>query len=375
MRKVVFAAVLVTATALVGCSSTAAGPTGPALSSADLASVNAVLQQYEAPPQYKASGSPIDASKLKGKRIDTIPVSSAIPFCNATDDELAKLTQAAGLQFSAYQNQGQLSQWVQGFNAAASDRADLINIFCGLDAEKVAPQVQQATDRGTPVVAAHTYAIGQPALPALKGVVYGAYVKAAQLMADGVIANTKGQANVLVLTSPSTSNSPFMEQAMKDEFAKRCPSCKVDYFGVNVPDWAKSIDPKVRAAISSNPNLNYVVPLYDGMVQFVNPAITATGAVGKVHVASFNATPGVLDQIREGDIVNFEVGEDPAWLAGAILDQDMRILLGQPLIENYEAGVRVFTKDNVKDAGVPAQLGQGYGTAAVPGYKKLWGVS
>lgn len=379
-RRAALLGVAATALLVAGCasgSSNADGGSGGSSStggSADLTYVKAQIDHALAKPQFTPPGDPIDASKVAGKKVFTIPVSSAIPFCQAVDDQMATLAKAAGLDFTVYKNQGQQSQWVQGFNSADSQQADLINIFCGLDAEKVAPQIQQEAAHGTPVVAAHTYAIGQTPQQGLKGVVYGAYIKAARLMADWAILDTKGNANVLVLTSPSTSNSPFMEKAMKDEFAKRCPSCKVTYFGVNVPDWAKSIDPKVRAEINSNPDLNYVIPIYDGMVQFVTPAITATGAGDHVHVASFNAIPAVLDQIRTGDVVRFEVGEDPAWLAGAILDQDMRVLEGAPLIKNDQSGVRAFTKDNVADAGNPAQLGQGYGDAASTGFKKLWGV-
>ncbi|HEY5299618.1 MAG TPA: hypothetical protein VIJ55_02975, partial [Acetobacteraceae bacterium] len=89
---------------------------------------------------------------------------------------------------------------------------------------------------------------------------------------------------------------------------------------------------------------------------------------------TFNATPAVLDMIRSGDVVTFEVGEDTTWLAGAILDQDMRILLGKPLIPNYVAGVRIFTKANVAAAGLPAKFGQGYGDGARLGYQALWGL-
>lgn len=378
MRKVGWVGAIAVCLVLAACSSgtdkAAAKAADSASGKAGVAAAKAQIEKYSAEPKFKTPGKPIDVSKLRGTKIENIPVSSTIPFCNATGQKMASLAKAASLNFKSYTNQGQLSQWVQGFQAASSARANVVNIFCGLDAEKVAPQVKQTVKSGTPVVAAHTYATGQKKLPALTGVVYGAYIKAAKLMADYTIADTKGTANVLVLTSPSTSNSPLMEKAIKAEFADKCPGCKVAYFGVNVPDWSKSIDPKVRAVINSNPSLNYVMPIYDGMVPFVTPAITATGATDQVHVASFNATPSVLDQIRDGKTVRFEVGEDPAWLAGAILDQDMRTLLKMPQIKNYQAGVRVFTKNNVKDAGVPAKIGAGYGTSASEGYRKLWGL-
>src|SRR6185437_3711595 len=95
---------------------------------------------------------------------------------------------------------------------------------------------------------------------------------------------------------------------------------------------------------------------------------------GRVKISTFNATPAVLDMMRTGDIVTFDSGEDTTWLAGAILDQDMRVLLKQPLIKDYAAGIRAFTKSDVAAAGVPAKFGVGYGDRALNGYPALWGV-
>ena len=143
---------------------------------------------------------------------------------------------------------------------------------------------------------------------------------------------------------------------------------------MNAADWASKIGPTVQSAILADRSLNYVIPIYDGMVQFVVPAIITTGASTRVKVASFNNTPAVLDMIRTGNVVDFDSGEDTTWLAGAILDQDMRVLLKQPLVKDYVVGVRAFTKKDVEAAGVPAKYGVGYGDAAQKGYEALWGV-
>ena len=47
--------------------------------------------------------------------------------------------------------------------------------------------------------------------------------------------------------------------------------------GVNAADWASKVGPTVQSAILSDRELNYVIPIYDGMVQFVMPAIITTG--------------------------------------------------------------------------------------------------
>ena len=324
--------------------------------------------------QFTPPGPAIDVSSLKGKLIFTIPTSTAIPFCDVVDRQMDEFAQRLGIRHEVWQTTAQLGQWVQGFTTAIAHKADLINVACGLDPATVAPQIREALSKGIPVVAAHTYAFGQTTLEDLTGVVYGAYIHAAELETAWVILKTEGKGNVLVITAPSTANSPFIEKAVMGMFAKYCPNCKVRVSGVNAADWATKIGPTVQSAILADRELNYVIPIYDGMVQFVVPAIITTGASDHVKISSFNATPAVLDMIRTGDIVTFDSGEDTTWLAGAILDQDMRVLLKQPLIKDYAAGIRAFSKSDVEAAGVPAKFGVGYGDAARKGYEALWGL-
>lgn len=349
-------------------------PAAAALSKATVGALDHALDAAMAPSHFVPPAPPIDPAPLKGKLIFTIPVSSAIPFCSVVDQQMGTFAKRLGLRFEAWENNAQLAQWAQGFTAAQQHKAALVNVFCGLDPATVAPQVHATLAAHTPVVAAHSYAQGQTPLAGLSGVVYGAYIPAAKLEAKWVIRQTDGAADVLVITSPGTANSPFIQKALEGQFAKYCAGCKLRFIGVNPPDWPTKIGPQVQSAILADPKLNYVIPIYDGMVQFVVPAIISTGASARVKVASFNATPAVLDMIRTGNIVTFDVGEDTSWLAGAIIDQDMRVLLHKPLVANYVAGLRAFTKANVKAAGVPAKLGEGYGGAAAAGYAKLWGL-
>jgi ribose transport system substrate-binding protein len=324
--------------------------------------------------KFAAPGPAIDPASLKGKLIFTIPSSTAIPFCDVVDRQMDEFAKRLGMRHEVWQTQAQIGQWVQGFSTAFAHNADLINVACGLDPSTVEPQIKEAIAKGIPVVAAHTYALGQASVPELTGIVYGAYIKAAELETAWVILQTKGKGDVLVITAPSTANSPLIEKAIMGMFAKYCPNCKVRVSGVNAADWASKIGPTVQSAILSDRNLDYIIPIYDGMVQFAIPAIITTGASGHVKIASFNATPAVLDMIRTGDIVTYDPGEDTTWLAAAILDQDMRVLLKKPLIADDFAGIRGFTKTNVEAAGTPAKFGVGYGDQARTGYEALWGV-
>jgi ribose transport system substrate-binding protein len=353
---------------------TAAEASDAGLTPATKSALQAMLAANSGDTHFTPPGPAIDPSSLKGKLIFTIPSSTSIPFCDVVDKQMDAFAKRLGIRHEVWQTTAQIGQWVQGFNTAIQRKADLINVACGLDPSTVAPQIKEALSKGIPVVAAHTYALGQPALPDLSGIVLGAYIHAAELETAWVILQTQGKGDVLVITAPSTANSPYVEKAIMGMFKKYCPDCKVRVSGVNAADWASKVGPTVQSAILADRSLNYIIPIYDGMVQFVMPALITTGASAHVKVASFNATPAVLDMMRTGTVVTFDSGEDTTWLAGAILDQDMRVLLKQPLVKDYAAGIRIFTKDDVGAAGVPAKFGVGYGDSAEKGYEALWGL-
>jgi ribose transport system substrate-binding protein len=365
-----FAALLM---GLIGTTS-AAEADDAGLTPAARTELEAMLAAHTGETHFTPPGPPIDPGPLKDKLIFTIPSSTAIPFCDVVDKQMDEFAHKLGVRHEVWQTTAQLGQWVQGFNTAFSHKADLINVACGLDPATVAPQIKEAISKGIPVVAAHTYANGQTQLEDLTGTVYGAYIDAARLEVAYVILKSDGKANVLVITAPSTANSPYIENTIMAMFKQYCPSCKVRTAGVNAADWASKIGPTVQSAVLADRSLDYVIPIYDGMVQAVIPAIITTGSSARVKVATFNNTPAVLDMIRTGDIVTFESGEDTTWLAGAILDQDMRVLLKQSLVKDYVVGIRAFTKADVEAAGVPAKFGVGYGDAARKGYEALWGM-
>lgn len=345
-----------------------------ALDPAVKAELQGIVDSVTGETKFSPPGPALDASSLKDKLIFTIPSSTSIPFCDVVDKQMDDFAKRLGMRHEVWQTQAQIGQWVQGFSTAFAHKADLINVACGLDPSTVAPQIKEAVAKGIPVVAAHTYALGQTPVPELSSIVYGAYIKAAEVETAWVILQTGGKGDVLVITAPSTANSPFIEKTITAMFAKDCPRCKVKIAGVNAADWATKVGPTVQSAILADRDLDYIIPIYDGMVQFTMPAIITTGSSGRVKVASFNATPAVLDMMRTGNVVTFDPGEDTTWLAGAILDQDLRVLLKKPVIDQYAAGIRGFTKQNVEAAGVPAKFGTGYGDSAEKGYSALWGL-
>jgi ribose transport system substrate-binding protein len=365
---------------LAGCSkgSTTSTQTASAgISQASLDAVRAEIDKYKGLPKFVPPGPSFDASKARGKTVFNIPDSSANPFAQSIAAGEKKAAELLGINFISCADQGQVSQWVQCFGQGIQRKVDVINDFGGVDPRVVGPQIKAAQAAGIPVVATHVYGYSQTPLY-VDTSIPAPYEQAGRLMADWVVLDTRGNADVLVITSNEVLGTPPIVSGLKDVFGKHCPTtCRLTFVNVPVADWSTKIQTEVQSNLTRNPKINYVIPIYDSMSQFVVPAITAAGKVGKVFISTFNGTPFVLGYMQSGDVVRMDIGENLDWVGWAIMDADARVLAGAnpPKTFDEHFALRVFTKDNVKEAGVPPQLSTGYGTAYVDGYKSLWGAS
>jgi ribose transport system substrate-binding protein len=346
-------------------------------SEANLAAVKAEIDQYTALPKFVAPGPPIDKSKVAGKTVFYIPDSSANPFAAGIGSSIEQASKLLNMNFINCTTQGQVANWVQCFGEAQNRHVSLIYDFGGVDPRVVGPQVAEAQKANIPVLAVHVYALSQPPM-AVNSSVPAPYDQAARLMADWVIHDTKGKADTLVITSNEVNGTPPLVNGIKSVFDKNCgSSCKLTYVNVPVSDWSTKIQTEVQSALNRDPNINYIIPIYDSMSQFVVPAVTAAGKTGKVHISTYNGTPFVLGYLQTGGIVSMNVGENLDWLGWAYVDAAARVLSGGdvPKTLDEHTPLRIFTKANVNDAGTPPKLSTGYGNAYVSGYNALWGTS
>jgi ribose transport system substrate-binding protein len=332
------------------------------------------LAKYRAVPKFVAPGPDFDAKKLAGgKTVFVIPASSQIPFVATIADHMRDIAGNAGVRIKVWENQGQPSQWVQGMNAAISQKAGAIVLLAGIDPGSLQPQIKEAKGKGIPTIVAHLYDDDQETAPNLGGLVNIPYKVAGQLIADHAIVDTKGDANALVVTINQVKSTVPMVDGIKEEFSKYCSGCKLSFTDVTIADVATKIQPNVQAALTSDPGINYVIALYDSAeAPFAAAAIRAAGRTGQVKISTFNGTPEILKEVKTGDIVAADVGENLDWIAHAVMDQSMRIMGGMDPVDDARVPVRVFDDSNIDEAG--ADFTGGFGEDYVAGYEQLWGL-
>ena len=358
--------------ALAAIAATATAAFAATTASYDGAKAN--LDKYRAVPKFVAPGPAFDAkAKAGGKTIFIIPASSQIPFVSTIADDMKRIAAMANVKTTIWQNQGQPSQWVQGMNAAVSQHANAIVLLAGIDPASLQPQIKAAKAKGIPTIVAHLYDINQKPAPNVGGLVNIPYNVAGRLIADQAIVDTKGKANALVVTINQVKSTVPMVAGIRSQFSRYCKGCKLKFTDVTIADVATKIQPNVQGALTADPGINYVICLYDSAeAPFAEAAIRAAGRVGKVKISTFNGTPEILKEVKKGDIVSADVGENLEWIAYAIVDQSMRIVGGLKPVANEHVPVRLFDGSNIRQAG--SSFTSGWGSSYVTGYKKLWGL-
>ena len=200
------------------------------------------------------------------------------------------------------------------------------------------------------------------------------YSRVGEIIGAWITLKTEGSANVLIIGSDDVLPTDPYRKSIQSTLETLCDGgCTSTYINVPVAEWATKIQSNVQSSLIADPTINYIVPIYDSMSQFVLPALTITGKKGSVKIATFNGTPFVIDLVRKGD-VEMDIGESLGWIARSTIDAEMRSLCGLDVPDDLYVPLLIFDENNAATAGTPAGFNQGYGDEHVAGYRKLWGL-
>jgi ribose transport system substrate-binding protein len=381
-RMIVAAAVTAVASLSAGCSSpsgSSAGSTSTASgsggSSAGVAQAAAAVQAAEKPQTFKEPGPAFDASKdAKGKTLWIIDVASSIPLTQVTDAATQEALGLFGAKVVRFDGKGSASEFARGVNQAVAAHADGIALFA-INPNVVAGPVQKAIAAGIPIIALQ---YGDPgvALPSgVKAQVTYCYTCAGQIMADSIVTQTQGKGvGVELVTSTDVSNSKPLIQGFTQRLNAGCPDCKIRTDNVPVANWQTDVGTTVKSALTSDPNIKFVVPIYDGMALFAVPAIQTSGH-SDVKVVTFNGTLGNMQSMAAGKVVSAEVGSPQAQEGYGLADQFLRLMNGQQPVKDENVSLRLFDSSNIKSIDLSKPEKTWYGVDFQSGYKKLWGAS
>jgi ribose transport system substrate-binding protein len=376
-RPLVAATIAGALAVVAGCGGSASSSGSTPGDAAGLSRATAAVHDATQPNQgFQAPGAAFDATTLRGKKIWVITFLS-VPFAQQNVAGLKEAAAAVGATVTAVDGTKGVDAYQRGIRQAIAQGADAI-VVGTLNPALFSTDLNAARARGIKVIAVSSHAPGQLPLASepVDGYVDPCYECAGRLMADSAIAESQGKANALVLWS-SDVQIPGQTQlsAIQDEFKKNCPTCTLKVEDVPSTQWSTRLQSVTQIDITSNLKLTYLLPLYDGMVSFMLPAVRAANATKRVKISSFNATPAVMQQIGQGGVLS-DVGIGSVRYGWGWADQTFRALAGSAPVKDEQLPVRLFDGSNIGQLKLNASTDTWYGTVDYRSeYRKLWGVT
>jgi ribose transport system substrate-binding protein len=326
------------------------------------------------------SGPPFDARKYTvGKTAGLVMAMSTDPGFQIALHGLQQGMAALGMKLSLCDGQDySIPAETRCIQLFTNEHLNVI-LLSAVTPSQVAAPIAAAAAAGIPVVSSNSVVEGAPMEKNIAGQIALPYTHAATLMADAAIAMSNGHANVMVINSSDYVTSPPMAAAIKATFTKYCPGCTVTYPDVPIADWATQLVPLVENAVHQNPNLQYILPLYDTELPIIDPALKAANATNRVKIISMPGTYSLIPFIGQpGNPYAVAIGSSEVQSGYAWADDAARLLAGErntPALLNAQIGIRVFDKANVATLNLK-DSGSWFGNFSIPGfYAKQWEIS
>jgi ribose transport system substrate-binding protein len=343
-----------------------------------VAQAKAWVSLMEKPVSKGPPGRAFDASSLRGKKVWFVSFALAINYSQQVWRGLQEAAKPLGITVKSFDGKFSPAEVSRGIALAVQDKADAIVVH-SLPPVVVAPAIDKAAKAGVKIIAAEIQNPGPPlpGTPKTVSAIAGhSYSIPTKTMASLIVADSNAKANVLFLSANDIGPGSKQGTAtFVGTMKKLCPSCKVQVTDAPVAQWS-GLTTRIASLLRSNPSINYVAPIFDGMAVYLVPGIRSAGAANRVKVVSGDATPSVIENIQRRNIVIGDVGQPNVWTGWAIVDQTARVLAGQKPLQDVGIRYRLFTARNVGTINTKGDPTNWYGPLDFrAAYKKIWGVS
>lgn len=373
--RAAFAALLIAG--LVGCGGSGSDSRGDGPSADAVADARAIVEQYKQAPRWDGPTSPVEnLEQHRGRLVVCVASTFAVPFLKDMCDFGTAAAREAGFRTLSMDGKGDPSEFNRAIRQSVSQGAVGIMLVAVPD-DIVMPALKEARRAGVSVVSTAQAGVEYQPPAEIGANVTVDYTKVGELQIDYAIANTDGPVNALAFWGSSFPSEAAQAAGQRKELRRLCPEgCKLEQESVLISSFPRTIPPVVQTTIRKEPELNWVLPTFDGLNLYVVPAVTQVGAKDRVRSSSHNAVKGNLDFIVKDNVQVMSVGENTEWWAWGGIDALLRLVAGQQ-VEPENIPLRIFDKEVLEEIGAD-KLGDTdalYGNVDFRGnYRGLWGI-
>jgi ribose transport system substrate-binding protein len=362
--------------ALVACSTDAPAAQSPAsgeVSAQQEEAIRIATERVEAarePAVFEAPGPEFSVADAEGKKVFLI--AHLIGTNHFTDTLIEALTTAfepRGVELVVRDAQANPAKAATVVEEAINQDADLILGFV-LPTSVMDASYQAAQDAGIPVI--QLFASDPDVDDTASGVVANVsfcYSCGMELVADYAIMESGADVRAAVWEATDVGTSKYSVEGLESEFAELCPeTCGIEtLYNAEAPVWAQRVPGQASAAVA-NPDINWLLPVFDGHTTWLQPALQASGRTD-VSVSGFNGGLPAMQRMETDESIRALVHSPVVWGSWAAADQALRVLVGEPTVDQ-NIPLRIFDHDNMPDLTEPE--GTWIGGDFQAGYESLW---
>jgi ribose transport system substrate-binding protein len=330
--------------------------------------------RMETPATFQGPTTPAKAPK--GIKVGIIPCGAAFHGCTAPADAAAEAAKKLGWDVTMYdgganqqkQNAAILDAISAGSNLILLTSLDPNFIQLGLSAAKKAGipvlSASEGTDSPNPVI--------KPEGDNLKYVldVGTNFPQVGEHVGEWIVADSGGKANVVVFTDEEFYSVTSTIDGLLDGL-KKCSGCVIQPVQkITASQVATTVGQQTVGYLQAHPEVTYVYAPYDPAAAFMVNAIAQAGLADHVKLASIVGDAHNLEFIRQGRVEVVDGAFDNSYMGYAMIDQAIRVLNHQPVIEPNDEGTpfQVMDKTNLPPSGSDWATKSDYKAA----FLKLW---
>ena len=269
MRKLPYLAI---GAAFVGLSFMGTAPQAKA----DVAEAKMIVADAMKPPaQFNAPGPAFDAKGVAGKTLWYISFSEQSPVMSMWSGTMKRLVESYGAEVNIVDGKFQFSEFGRNIEQAIANKADAI-LLMGIPPQAFGVQVAEAKSAGIPIIVGSN---GVAAIPTTDGVTAAVtidHIAVGKLLAAWMVANSGGNSEAVVVTHDEVMGTKEIVDSISGETMRLCADCSVKV--ENLPFAKIQTEGEVTQSLAvRNPDLDYIVPVYDFETLSMIPALDQTG--------------------------------------------------------------------------------------------------
>lgn len=359
-----------------GTTATAAGSAGAA--SSDLAAKVAALQQ--AGDSYPVPTEPLeDVAALAGSTVYYVPITQQSPQFAVTETALRAALTTAGVSLEVCNGNATPTGVAACLTQATKAKAGAI-VTDAIPYALAANAFDAAIAAGIPVLDTNQSADVEPEAAQYLGLVPAASSDQMAAVADWIIADSGGTADVIINQSTDGPSAAAFVEAAQAEFTAQCPECTVTINEVSSASFSL-IPSSTSSALLRNPDAGYVVTEFAQYLQPTQAGVQQAGRTASVKGVSGSTQVAGLEQLAGDDFLYAAAGQASAFQGWVDADAVLRMMSGTSGADlpEYTIPIRLFTRDSIDDVDVTDAAeasGEWFGpTDFTDDFTALWGLA